>query len=371
MYAVSPRFLAALSNPHQVVTRIDAYLGGTLTAADLPHEGGSVTVDRGSKVRRQLALTIPDPGYLPWNPGDPLGVYGQQLVVQRGIRYPDGTTELVPLGTFRIDEPAGDPALGPVTVTGQSAEASVQDDRFTAPVSTSSYASTVTAITALIRETLPDAPVVNLTAGARDQSVAPITWDAQADRWDAVTQLATSMRAECYADATGRFVITDLPDLSTATPVWDVTEGPTGNLIKVSRKLARAGVYNAVIARGETSAGAGGPAVSGAAYDTDPTSPTRWGGPYGRVPRFYSSGLLTTTAACEAVAAALLRDATAPNVQTSLSSLPNPALEGADCLRLTYGGRHELVLVQSFTVPLDVDGDFAITLRASKEVTTG
>ncbi|MFD0276179.1 DUF5047 domain-containing protein [Kitasatospora sp. NPDC127111] len=366
MYPVSAALLAALSTPHQVVVRVDGFLAGVPTVTDLPIEGGSVTVDRGSKVRRTLSLTVADPAYLPWDAEDPLAVYGQQLVVSRGIKFPDGTVELCPLGTFRLDEPSGDVDMGPVTLTGKTLEAAVQDDRFTAPRSTAGYASTVAAITALIQETLPGAVVVNLTAGSRDQACAVVVWDAQADRWDAVGQLATSMHAECYVDVLGRFVIADVPDLFTATPVWDVAEGPTGNLIAASRKLARAGVYNAVVASGE-SAVSGVPPVSAMVQDTDPTSPTRWGGPYGRVPRFYSSGLLTSSAQCSAVAASMLRDAIAPNVETSISSLPNPALEAGDCLRLTYvGGRQERVLAQSFSVPLDVEGDFSLTLRGSK-----
>ncbi|MFI6444710.1 DUF5047 domain-containing protein [Kitasatospora sp. NPDC050543] len=348
---------------------MDAYYAGSPTVTDLPITGGSVTVDRGSKIRRALSLTLADPAYLPWGATDPLAVYGQQLVVSRGIRFPDGTTELAPLGTFRIDEPSGDVDLGPVTLTGKTLEAAIQDDRFTAPTSTSGYATTVAAITALIQETLPTATILNSTVGARNPACATVVWDAQADRWDAVTQLATSMHAEIYVDVLGRFVVADIPDLSTAAPVWDVAEGPTGNLIAASRKMARAGVYNGVIVSGENSA-SGTPPVSGSAYDTDPTSPTMWGGPYGRVPRFYSSGLLTSAPACTDAATSMLRDAIAPNVQTSLSSLPNPALEAGDCIRLTYaGGRQDLVLVQALTVPLDVEGDFPITLRGSKEDT--
>ncbi|MFI8084359.1 DUF5047 domain-containing protein [Kitasatospora sp. NPDC086009] len=370
MYTVSPAFMAALSTSHQVVTRVDAYLGGVLTVADLPHTGGSVTVDRGSKVRRSLSLTLADPAYLPWDVSDPLAVYGQQLAVSRGIQFPDGSVELAPLGLFRVDEPSGDVDMGPVTVSGKSSEAIIQDARFLAPWSTADASSTVGAITDLIHDVIPTATVVNLTAGGRDQACATVVWDAQADRWDAVTQLATSMRAEVYVDVSDRFVLVDVPDLSAALPVWDVAEGPTGTLIAAGRTMSRAGVYNAVIASGESTA-SGIPPVSGSAYDTDPASPTRWGGPYGKVPRFYSSGLLTTSADCDAVAATLLRDALAPNVQTSISSLPNPALEAGDCLRLTYaGGRRDLVLAQAFSVPLDVDGDFAITLRGSKEDTS-
>ncbi|OKI19307.1 DUF5047 domain-containing protein [Streptomyces sp. CB03911] len=370
MYSVSAAFLAALSTPHQVVTKVDAYFGGVLTVADLPIDGGSVSVDRGSKVRRSLTVTLADPAYLPWDATDPLAVYGQQLAVSRGIKFPDGTVELVPLGLFRVDEPQGDVDMGPVTVTGKTSEAIIQDDRFVVPVSTAGYVSTVAAITDLLHQTIPGAVIVNATAGTRDPAVAVVVWDAQADRWDAVQQLAASMHAEIYVDVLDRFVIADVPDLSTAVPVWDIADGPTGNLISASRAMSRAGVYNGVIVSGENTASGSAP-VSGSAYDTDPTSPTRWGGPYGHVPRFYSSGLLTSGTACSDLATSMLRDSIAPNVTTSINSLPNSALEAGDCLRLRYaGGRKDLVLAQAFSVPLDVESDFPITLRGSKEDTS-
>ncbi|MFJ9694940.1 DUF5047 domain-containing protein [Kitasatospora sp. NPDC101183] len=368
MYPVSASFLRALATPHQVVHRVDAYFNGTLTLADLPITGGAVKVDRGSKIRRQLTLELADPSFLPWRPADPLAVYGQTLVVSRGIQFPDGTREMCPLGTFRVDEPSGDVYSGPITVTGKSREVAIQDDRFTAPRSTSGATSTVSMITALITETIPGATIVNLTSGARDQACSTVVWDTQADRWEAVTQLATSMRAEIFVDVLDRFVLVDVPDLTTSSPVWTVGEGPTGTLITAGRKITRAGVYNAVVASGE-SAYSGVPPVSATVTDTDPASPTRWGGPYGRVPRFYSSGLLTSSAQCAAVATSMLRDALAPSVETSISCLPNPALEAGDCLRLSYaGGRVEDVLVQALTVPLSISADFAVTLRGSKEV---
>ncbi|WP_282203896.1 DUF5047 domain-containing protein [Kitasatospora fiedleri] len=368
MYAVSARFLAALSTSHQIKVQVDAYYNGALTVADLPISGGSVTVDRGSKVQRKLSLTIPDPAYLPWSATDTLGPYGQTLVVSRGVVFPDGSTEMCPLGIFRVDEPSGDVDIGPVTVTGQSGEVYIQDDRFTAPTSTSGYGTCVAAITGLIQASVPAATVVNLTAGARNPACPTAVWDAGSDRWDAVLQIGTAMQAEVYVDVLGRYVITDVPDISTALPVWDVAAGATGNLVAASRKVARAGVYNAVQVTSENSSA--GTFFTATATDTSPTSPTRWGGPFGKITKRYSSGLLTSTAACLATAQTMLRDATAPNVETSLSTLPNPALAAGDCIRATYAGRKDLFLVQAFSVPLDVGGDFPLSLRGSKEDTS-
>lgn len=365
MYPISDNFRKALTTSHQIITRVDAHYGGQLVASDIPVADGSVSVDRGSKARRSLSLTVADPSYLPWDASDPLAVYGQTLVVSRGIRFSHGD-EMVPLGTFRINEPQGDVHEGPVTLTGVTAEAVIQEDTFLVPTSTKGYGNCIQAIEFLIRQTLPTVPIVNLTSDSRNPVCPVATWDAGADRWEAVVQIATAMRAEIYVDVIGRFVIVDLPDPLTAPVVWDIADGEGGTLVSASRQMSRTAVFNAVVVSGENSASDAAP-VSAVAYDNAPTSPTRWGGTYGRVPKHYSSALLITQGDCQAAANYMLADLTAPNVQTSISAIPNPAIEAGDCLRVSYAGRKELFIVQSFSVPLTAEGDFPITLRGGKE----
>lgn len=365
MYAVSPRFLKALTGSHRIVTRVDAFYNGALTLADLSISDGSVSVDRGSKIRRSLSLTIPNLSLLPWDATDPLAVYGQTLVVSRGIWFADAP-EMVPLGTFRIDEPSADIHDGPITLTGKSSEAAIQDDKFIVPTSTRGYGGCVSAITALIRSTLPDAAIVNATSDNRDPVCAVATWDANTDRWDAVTQIATSMNAEIFVDALDRFVIVDNKTVATATVAWEVADGAGGTLVSAGRQMSRTNVFNRVVVSGENTA-AGTVPVSGVAYDNDPNSPTRWGGPFGKATKTYSSSLFTTNGACTSAAGYMLADAMAPNIQTSLATIPNPALEAGDCLRVNAAGRKDLFLAQSLTVPLTAEGNFSITLRGGKE----
>ncbi|MGV9546853.1 DUF5047 domain-containing protein [Streptomyces ardesiacus] len=366
MYPVSSTFLRTLATSHTMVARVDAYYAGQLVRSDIPFTSGTVTVDRGSKSRRKLSLTISDPKLLPWGETDLLAPYGQQLVVSRGIRYTNGDEEWVPLGTFRIDAPSGDVHFGPVTVTGTTMESALIDDKLQVPTTTRGMGGCVDAMTTLIRQTIPNAAVANLTPGNRNPVVAVATWDAGNDRWDAITQIARAMSAEIYVDAQNRFVITNLPDVVNGPVAWDIADGEGGTLISSARSVSRTGVYNAVVASGENTASGVAP-VSGVARDTSPTSPTRWGGPFGKVTKFISSALWITAGDCQNAANFALYDAIAPNVETSLDTLPNPALEGNDIIRLTQGERKERFLVQSLTIPLTADGDFAITLRGGKE----
>jgi hypothetical protein len=170
-----------------------------------------------------------------------------------------------------------------------------------------------------------------------------------------------------YATPDGGFVITVLADPLATTPVWSVEAGEGGVYISGVRGMSSKGVYNAVLARGE-STGADVAPCSYLATDSDPGSPTYWGGPFGRRPRFYSSSTLLDTSACQAAAQLLLRAAKAPNAIGDFTSLPNPALETGDVIRVVHpDGSKELHQVAAFTVPLDVSGDFPISTISAKE----
>jgi len=361
MYSVTARFLDAIVESHTPATEVVLFrTDGTVET--LPHVGGSVSVDRGSQCRRTCSVTITDTALIPRTSTDKLAVYGAQLRISRGVAYSDGTSETVPLGVFRIDEVSGDVDEGPVTIAGKGLECMVADDKFTAPYKATGTA--VGAVTALIQRSLPTAEIVNL---ATDASIGPRTWDIEGDPWAAVQEIAAAIGAECYCDADGVFTIAELPDPATATPVWTISAGEGGAYVSASRGMNADGVFNAVLARGENTETNVAP-VSALVVDTTDGSPTLWGGPFGKRPMFYSSATLTSGSACTAAATLKLRAAVAPNATADLSSLPNPALEPGDVLRIVYpDGTAELHQVQSFSVPLDLGGSFVIQTISAKE----
>lgn len=363
MYPVTARFLRRLAEDHAPVVRVVlTHTDGT--ARELPVTGGSVTVDRGSAVRRTCTVELADVDLIPRTPADELSVYGATLRIERGVDYGDGTTETVPLGVFRVTDVDGDPDEGPVTIEGQGLEWVVAGDKFTEPYRASGTA--VGAVRALVQRSLPSASVISRVT---DGAIGPRTWDTEADPWDGAQECAAALGAEVYADPDGVFIIAALPDLLTAAPVWSVAAGQDGVLVSANRGMSSDGVYNAVLARGENTE-TNSPPVSALAVDDDPTSPTYWDGPFGHRPMFYTSSTLTTQTAALSAAKLKLAAARAPNATGDLSSLPNPALEPGDVIRVVYGdGTRELHQVQSFSVPLDVGGDFQITTISAKEDT--
>ncbi|MEW2463151.1 DUF5047 domain-containing protein [Microbacterium sp. NPDC047426] len=362
MYPVTARFLPRLAEDHRPLTEVKLFLTNG-DVVDLEHTGGSVTVDRSQAIRRTCSVTVADPSLIPRTPADQLATYGARLRISRGVEYGNpNDTELVPLGVFRLDSVDGDVTEGPVTLQGKGLEAVVADDKFTEPYKASG--TVVGAVTALIQRSLPTADVISLII---DTPIGSRVFDVEADPWAGAQEVAAAAGAEVYANADGVFIISTLPDLLTTTPVWAVEAAEGGVYISGNRAMSSDGVHNGVLARGENTS-ENVPPVSYLAVDTDPTSPTYWAGPYGRRPMFYSSSTLTTTNACAQAANLKLAAARAPNASGDISALPNPALEPGDVIRVTHadGGR-ELHQVASFSVPLDLGGDFPISTISAKE----
>ena len=362
MYPVSARFLPRLAEDHRPVTQVQLVLtdGRVL---DLEHTGGSVTVDRSQAIRRTCTVTVADPALIPRTPADQLATYGARLRISRGVEYGNpGDVELVPLGVFRLDSVDGDVSAGPITLQGKGLEAVIADDKFTEPYKVSG--TVAGAVAALIQRSIPTADVISLIV---DQPIGSRVFDVEADPWAGAQEVAAAAGAEVYANQDGVFVIATLPDLLTATPVWAVEAVEGGVYISGNRAMSSEGVYNGVLARGENTS-ENIPPVSYLAIDSDPTSPTYWSGPYGHRPMFYSSSTLTSTGTCAQAANLKLAAARAPNASGDISALPNPALEPGDVIRVTHeDGSRELHQVASFSVPLDLGGDFPISTISAKE----
>lgn len=364
MQSVTPLFIASLRRPYQAYTRVDLHTaGGDLLYGGLPVEDCTVTVDRGSDCRYTCSVTLPDVTLLPREATDLLAPYGARLSLHSGITYPDGSVESVQVGYYRLEEPGADVDAGPVSISGKGLEVALADDKFTAPKSIAAT-DAATALNNLIGETFAGARVTN---GIGTVAVGTRTWDAGGDRWAACKEVATAAGAEIYADALGGFQLRPIPDIDYGVPVWDVTAGDLGVMVKAEWSMSRDGVYNGVLCTGENTADNTAP-VSGLVVDDDIASPTYWGGPFGHALYSFTSAAVTTAQQAEGAARAKLRDLKGPNTQLTLGTAPNPALECGDCLRVVYrDGRAELHLIQSISMSL-IGGEMSIKTISRKDL---
>lgn len=358
MHPVSDLFLDTLRVSHVVQVRVDVYRGAVLLIEDLPISDGEVSVDSGSQVRRTLSLTVADPSLDPGtDPLAPLAPYGTELVVQRGVRYPDGSVEWCPLGVFRIQEVQTSASGQAVSITGADRGAAIQDARFTSVMAAVTSNTIPQEIARLITSVLPTVTVTNRTTSTA--ATPAVFWEE--DRWAAIEELAKSIGAEVYFAPDGNAVIVPTPSINDA-PAWWADAGETGVLVEAEMRLTREGTYNGVRASGENGDTA---PVTALVTDNDPTSPTLWGGPFGTKPRFYVSPLITTVEQATSAATSILNKFRGMTRQLDLTLVPNPALEGGDVVRVRFpNGVVETHLVDALKVPLDPKGAMSMSTRS-------
>lgn len=294
---------------------------------NLPVSGGIIEADATSQVRRTGTLQA-DPRYWPRRPGELLSPYGSAVQVSYGIGLPSGDFEYVPLGYLSLDETTRTrPVVGDADIRVKLVDLSarVAEDRFEAPTQTVSGATTVAEIQRLVTETLGTGiTVLNLTGSS---AIAPVM-EIERARWaDGVEKLADSIGAEAFFDQLGRLVMRLQPTLDDP-PVWRISTGNGGNLLQVDEMQTREQVYNKIVFSGQRADGTD--PVYGTAVDLDPDSPTRWDGPFGKKPRFYTSPLMTAVGQCQDAAAAQLEKARGVSASIVMKTTPNPALEPGD-----------------------------------------
>ncbi|MEU3686980.1 DUF5047 domain-containing protein [Streptomyces narbonensis] len=367
MQTVSAKWAKALTTDHGLSVKVNVLYGGAVIAEDIAFTDGSVKVDRESETRRSLSLSIADPSEFPIAPTDRFAVYGQQIYVESGLTYLDGSSERVPVGTFVITSVTGNIHTGPLTVTGAGLEILLRRALFDTATSTGT-GSVAGFMDFHIKDTIPGASFVDSSTNGTN-TIPSKTWDANSDKWSALSEAAASIGAELFCDANGTFRLVDVPDPdNVAIPyVWEVAAGHNGVMVSANMGLSAEGVYNRVVASGEN-AEDNKPPVMAEAKITDTNDPLYYGGPFGKVSKAFSSSLITSTSQAQGAATAMLRNAKASNRTVSLESVPNPALEAGDRIRVVYGDAHlpEIHIVNSFDVPLGISGGFSIATVSGK-----
>lgn len=372
MRPASARFLRAISRSHTSVVKV------ILTDAHgVDHElqpvEGSVTLDSGQAVRGTCDITIEDDGtkgLVPHLIGDPLTPFGSEMQVKRGVRYHDGTEELISLGFFIVRtsdvNDSGD-ALE-VQLSGMDRASFVMDAKFDLGANRSFQVNQGTRFTdAIFNVVSPVMPglVTNWTGanpGFSSSIQTPFMLAAEegSDRWEFAQNLALAIGCVLYFDGDG---VLTLRPAGASDSVWDIVEGEHGVILSASRNWTREGIVNRWIITGENS---GEEPVRGDAQDNDPDSPTRYGGPFGYVPRFESYDFVANTDQANDVAEILKAKQMGLAQAISFGSIVNPALEPEDVVQITRArtGIDEPHFLDQVTIPLGPEETMSGTTRA-------
>ena len=361
MWPVSDRFLAALAESHTRVSYVDVWRAGQLVYPDLPVTGGQVDIDESSQVRRSLTLPVPSIDYdgaslEPRDVGDLLAPFGTELAVRSGVRFPEGDEETVPLGVFRIEDAGRGGVLAGVDIKASDRSKSVADARFLQPWNTPRGRRIADEIQLMLFAVDPSWEFYDLVGAAHTTTAA--VW--LRERWEAVDALARSMGAEVLFDQQGRALLRDIP-AQPGAPVWTVDATSENSvLLDVATGLSRAGVFNGVVASGIGDENT--PAVYGIALQR--TGPFRWGGPFGKIPRYLTSMHLRTRQQAQQAAAAQLARELAFARRVGPTVVANPALDAGDPVLVRLpDGSESVQIAAKFSVPLAL-GEMGLDTRS-------
>lgn len=373
MRPVSSQFLLTLRGSHKIFTRVQvltafqtgtAPVGGTvLNVVD-----GAVSLDGDADVRASVELvTTGGVNVFPQRSTDQLTPYGNELFVECGIELTNGSVEIVSQGYFRIDsvEQSNAPH-GTVRVIGYDRMKGVVEARLTAPVSFAAGTTVADIFDVLIFEVYPLA-TVEFDDALFAASTLTSTQVAEESRFDFLNNIVTSNGNIMYWDHRGILVVKQSPDPTVS--VWDVNAGTQGVLVNSTRAVSREGVYNAVVALGESVNDT--PPVRAIAYDSDPSSPTYWFGNYGKVPRFFSSSFITTYDQALGAAQGILKKTLGLPHSVNFTSISNPALEPLDAITINQLDVVALHVIETLVIPLSAQRALTATTRRQATLQLG
>jgi uncharacterized protein DUF5047 len=368
---VSDAFLSTIRGSHKMFSRVKvltAYQEGTApTGVEIRVIDGDVRADAKADVRQTVDLTTLGVRSWPTSTDSLLTPYGNELFVERGVDYGNGTIEVVPLGYFRIDSVDQDEGPdGEIQLSGSDRMIGIIDGRIPIPIPFVSGTTIAEVFDQLVHEIYPNATI--LFDFDADAAQFDTTHVAEQDRYRFLADIAKSYGKIMFWDYRGQLRIEDPP--SPTTSVYEVNSGANGVLVKLARELSRDGVYNAVVATGETTDEAVPPVVA-VVYDTNPDSPTYWFGRFGKVPRFYFSSFLTSASGALSAARSILLQAIGLPYNINFQTVPNPALEVFDAITVTARDGSVVHVLDTLSTPLTADTAQTGTTRTRVTLDSG
>jgi hypothetical protein len=366
---VSHDWKAALESPARVdVVTCAAYLGAE-HVADLSLTGGSVSADGRRSTMRTATLEIaPDSSYTHEQMYTFLSTPGLELRPRRGVMYADGEIETKPLGCFVIDELSFAETAAGTQLSAQCSDVSVRIQR---AALVDAYQMTAgDALAEVVITALQDryAPVsVGFTASTVPDDLAAsvvLGLGSSSNPWSELQAIMAAHGWLLYIDADGVVQATAPSSPDFATPTYIYARGAAALVTERTRNLPLEAAYNGVIVSGEGS-GVATP-VRGETWDSDPRSPTYYLGPFGQVPKFISTPLVTTEAQAVAVATLNLALSTGRRDEFSFVALVRPELAPLDVVGMERAdGGSDVYVIDQVTTPLSPTGTQSATTRSS------
>jgi hypothetical protein len=355
MYTVTDKFLTAIRNSTRRISVADIYYSNQLIYSDVPISDGSVSVDRSSTIRRSGSFIVSKKNVDPTT----LEPWGTEVRIRSGVQYTDRTTELVPLGIFRVEDISWkDGQDSDITVEFFDRGKALEDAGMLGDRDMSSKYASV-ALNTVVTNVWDHAgyiPLVIIDPTILDIKLPKATIYS-GTHLEMVASVAEAMAGEQYFDVDGNFRVGKIPSISPEMTIddadWVVDVGESGVLIEAVRKHSRTETFNAIAVYGATKNDTGGDRVMGVAYDLTTRNHAGYFSPFGKKSKRIENDALTTVNQCAQVGLQQLKNLAGLAKNVTFTSLLNPALDVGDVIAFRFlDGTVEIHLVDSLSIPL-------------------
>lgn len=363
----------AILRSHRAIVRAEVFYGDA-SFGELPILSGSVSIDARRNVLRTCTLEVsPDSERTLAELFVPIRMPGAEVKLWRGVRFPVGPggeapyDQLVALGVFVVDDYDYNEFAPKLSLAGSDRSSRITRARFEDPYTIAAGTDLAAAAEALLTDRWAACPIGFDSAGCGETIItAQAVFEAgeSSDPWKEARAIFEAHGFDLHFGPDGMARVRTIPDIACHA---DYTYGADEAAVVLDSSLhgTNAETYSGVIATGEGT-GVAVP-VRGEAWDMEPTSPTYCEGPFGRVPLFYSSSLLTTQAMADTAASTMLAKKGGRMEQIAWSQIVNPLHDALDVVDITDpdGSVHRYLLDQ-ITIPLDVETAMSATARETR-----
>lgn len=349
MLSASTLYLQTLKHSHRVANRCRLFDGGAYVGI-LNITGGSFTFDAEAAHRRRCDLEVAVDPYETTSREALEQVTTEQgeVALDAGIVHTDGSIEYVEYARLRITRYERSQSSATAKLEAYDAtvmmDEGIVDDVTLDPLLPAGL-DWKTAVARVVANAVPGATVTNYPGlpafGIDDED------RLGQQRSDLVRQWLDQADAELVNGPDGEFILRPAPAAPSATPHWVIEGGAVGTLVDVTEVWAREEQYNAVWLRWTDSEA--NATYIGQQVDADPSSPTFYGGPFGRRTKVIEDVPVSSDVEAGQKAAQILKFWQSSVSGLEIIAVRNPLLEGGDTVEVLIPrtGTRENHLVRS------------------------
>jgi hypothetical protein len=342
MPIASQQFIREIQQSHTVVSRVEAWKGDSYTLLDLLEGQHTYSYDDASRTSYDFSV-VDSQGRSFEAFKALLDPYQTRYVLRRGVKYVDGSTELIEMGTLygteahMVGEHNGLPKWQ-LKCFDQSirCQNDLKEPFYVAP------GQSISNMTASLLKMKRPNMVFNLPS---TQFVTPVlvVRDNGSDPWTVGRKWMASVGQDMFMDRNDVCTAQPRTGLVDTVPVWHFAEGVNATFWEPNRNINNDNYPNVIVVVGDNPVSGN---VSGYAADEDPKSPT-WVG-NGEIVRTEHSEVVTTPEQAKEMARYILAKLLGPQDEVELDCIPNPLLDVGNTVKVTcarYGLEGDLMII--------------------------